>query len=182
MRTNPITRLAAVGLLTASFAAPGAAQAQGPPKPASEMAQVAYFEGTWTCSGKMFESPMSPAGTMTGSVEVRKDLNGHFQSGTIKGSSPNMPPFEGRFHLTYDSGMKRFVMLWVDNMGGWSQSSSSGWKGDVLVYEGDAHMGGHTMKSRDTFTRSGPASMKHTWEAQMDGKWMPLGEETCTKK
>ena len=36
--------------------------------------------------------------------------------------------------------MKQFVMLWADNMGGWSQSTSSGWKGDVMVYEGDSHM------------------------------------------
>ena len=182
MRTHPIRRLAALGLFTVAFAAAAAAQEQGPPKPAPEMAQIAYFEGTWSCSGKTFESPMGPAGAMNGSVDVRKDLNGHFQSGTVKGSSPSMPPFEGRFHVTYDTGLKQFVMLWADNMGGWSQSASSGWKGDVLVYEGEAHMGGHAMKSRDTFTRSGAGSMKHTWEGQVDGKWMPLGEETCTRK
>ena len=39
MRTCSITGLAAVGLLTASFAAVGSAQ-QGPPKPAPEMAQI----------------------------------------------------------------------------------------------------------------------------------------------
>ena len=181
MRTCSITGLAAVGFLTASFAAVGSAQ-QGPPKPAPEMAQMAYFEGTWTCTGKMFESPMGPAGTMTSTAVIRKDLNGHFQTGTIKGSSPNQPPFEGRFNATYDPGMKQHVMLWVDNMGGWSQSATTGWKGDELVYEGDAHMAGQTMKSRDTFTKSGPASMKHAWEMQTKGKWMPVGDETCTKK
>lgn len=175
-----ITRLAAVALVTAAFAAVGSAQ-QGPPKPAPEMAQIAYFEGSWTCDGKMFETPMGPAGSMTSTADIRKELNGHFQSGTIKGSAANMPPFEGRFHVTYDAGMKQYVMLWVDNMGGWSQSTSTGWKGDVMVYEGEGHMGGQTMKSRDTFTKSGAASMKHSWEMQMDGKWMPAGEETCTK-
>ncbi|MEO6212312.1 MAG: DUF1579 family protein [Vicinamibacterales bacterium] len=181
MRMCSINSLVAVGLLTASFAAVSSAQ-QAPPKPAPEMSQMAFFEGSWTCSGKMSESPMGPAGAMKSTVEVRKDLNGHFQTGTIKGSMPNMPPFEGRFNSTYDAGMKQYLMMWVDNMGGWSQSASSGWKGDSLVYEGDTHMGGQTMKGRDTFTKSGPASMKHTWEMQMDGKWMPLGDETCQKK
>jgi len=176
-----ITSLAAVSLVTVAFAGAGWAQ-QGPPKPAPEMAQLAYFEGMWTCNGKSFETPMGPAGTMKSTADIRKELNGHFQSGTIKGSMANMPPFEGRFHATYDTGMKQFVMLWVDNMGGRAESTSSGWKGDTLSYEGEGHMGGQTMKSRDTFTKSGPTSMKHAWEMQIDGKWMPAGEETCTKK
>lgn len=176
MRTFSLTAVAVV----AAFAV-GSAQPQGPPKPAPEMEQVAFFEGSWTCKGKTFETPMGPAGDMTSTADIRKDLNGHFQSGTIKGTMSNQPPFEGRFHMTYDAGMKQFVMLWVDNMGGWAQTTSSGWKGDTMVYEGEGHMGGHTMKSRDTFTR-GDKSMKHAWAMQMDGKWVPAGEETCTKK
>lgn len=172
---------AAAALLLAPFAAAGSGQ-EGPSKPAPEMAQIAYFEGMWTCEGKTFQTPMGPAGAMKGSADIRKALNGHFQSGTIKGSIPNMPPFEGRFHTTYDTGMKQFVMLWVDNMGGRAQSMSSGWKGDTMMYEGEGHMGGQTMKSRDTFTKNGPTAMKHTWEVQVDGKWMPAGEETCRKK
>ena len=181
MRKVSSLSAAAVAVVLASVAALAAAQ-QGPPKPAAEMSQLAYFEGTWTCKGKMHATPMAPAGEMSSTTEIRRDLDGHFQSGTIKGSSPNMPPFEGRFHATYDTGMKRFVMLWVDNMGGWAQSSSPGWKGDVLVYEGEGHMGGQTMKGRDTFTKAGPSSMKHSWEMEVNGKWMTAGEETCQKK
>jgi hypothetical protein len=176
-----IKTLTAVALFTAAGAAVGAAQ-QGPPKPPAEMSQIAFFEGTWTCQGKTFESPMGPAGAMKGTADIRKDLNGHFQTGTIKGSMPNMPPFEGRFHVTYDVGMKQFVMLWVDNMGGRSQSTSSGFKGDTMLYEGEGHMAGQTSKSRDTFTKKGPSSMRHAWEMEIGGKWIPLGDETCQKK
>jgi len=130
----------------------------------------------------MFESPMGPAGSMTSTAVIRKDLGGHFQTGTIKGTMAKQPPFEGRFSETYDPGLKQFVMLWVDNMGGWSQSTTSGWKGDILTYEGDSHMGPQTMRSRDTFTRSGAGEMKHVWEGSIKGKWMTLGEETCRKK
>jgi hypothetical protein len=160
----------------------GSAVAQEMPKPASEMSQIAFFEGSWTCQGKANESPMGPAGEIKSTAEIRKDLNGFWQSGVVKGTMANMPPFEGRFHVTYDAGAKQFLMLWVDNMGGWSQSTTSGWKGDILTYEGESHMGPQTMKSRDTFTRSGPGAMKHAWEASINGKWMTIGEETCRKK
>ena len=56
-----ISGLAVVGLLTASFAASGAAQ-QGPPKPAPEMSQLTYMEGTWTCDGKMQDIGMNQSG------------------------------------------------------------------------------------------------------------------------
>lgn len=181
MRKRSIFGVAAAALWTASFAVSASAQ-QGPPKPAPEMSQIAYFEGTWTCEGKTFESPMGPAGAMKSTAVVRKDLGGHFQTGSIKGTGANMPPFEGTFHMTYDTGLKQFVMLWVDNMGGWAQNMSSGWKGDTMIYEGEGHMGGQTMKGRDTFTKTGATAMKHTWEMQVNGKWTPAGEETCKKK
>jgi hypothetical protein len=179
---NWINGVAAVGLFTAAFATAGLAQPQGPPKPAPEMSQMAYFEGNWTCSGKMIDSPMGPGGPTKSTVNARRDLDGFFVTGVVKGTMPNMPPIEGRFHMTYDTGLKQFVMLWIDNMGAWAQNTSPGWKGDTLVYEGDGHMGGQTMKGRDTFTKSGPTSMKRVSEMEMNGKWMPMGEETCTKK
>ena len=177
-----IISVSAAAIVTASLAAAEVRQQQGPPKPAPEMAQMAFMEGTWTCQGKMFQTPFSPAGTMTSSAEIRKDLGGFFQTGVIKGTSKEMPPFEGRFHLTYDSGTKQFVMLWVDNMGGWSQTTSSGWKGDTIVYSGEGHMGGQKVNGRDTFTKSGPTSMRHSWEMEIGGKWTPAGDETCQKK
>ncbi len=170
----------ALGVVT--LLAAGVARGQEMPKPASEMSQIAYFEGNWSCQGKMLETPFGPAGEMKGTVTVKKDLGGFFQSGVVKGTMPNMPPFEGRFHVTFDPGAKQFVMLWVDSMGGWAQSSASGWKGDTLVYEGDSHMGPQTFKSRDTFTRAGASAMKHAWEANVNGKWIAIGEETCNKK
>ena len=180
MRTSVIRGVAAAFVLAVPLAI--GASTQDAPKPAPEMSQIAFFEGSWTCEGKMFATPMGPAGEMKSTADIRKDMNGFFQTGTIKGTMANMPPFEGRFHATYDPGMKRFVMLWVDNMGGWAQNTSAGWKGDVMVYEGDGHMGGQIVKGRDTFTKTGTNAMKHASEMQLNGKWTPAGEETCRKK
>ena len=175
MRTCTFGVAAAVVLLSAGLVA------QETPKPAPEMSQLAFFEGSWTCQGKMNASPMGPAGEMQSTADIKKDLGGFFQSGMIKATMKGMPPMDGRFHVTYDPGGKQFVMFWVDNMGGWAQNTSSGWKGDTMVYSGESHMGPQKMQTRDTFTR-GTGTMKHMWEAQMDGKWMTLGEETCKKK
>jgi hypothetical protein len=159
------------------------ARAQEMPKPSPEMARLDFFEGNWTCQGKVNDSPMGPGGAMTATAQVRDDLGGFWQAGTIKGTIAKMPAFEGRFYETYDPAAKHFVMFWVDNMGGWSRSTSPGWQGDNIAYEGESHMPGQKpMKTRDMFARSGAASMKHTWEMQIDGKWVQVGEENCTKK
>ena len=163
--------------------AQAAAEKKAPemPKPAAEMSKLDYFEGDWTCEGTMFPSPFGPGGKMTSTARIKDDLGGFWQTGMIKGNSPAMPPFEGLFHTTYDPAGKQYVMLWVDNMGAWARSTSPGWQGDKMVYEGEGHMGGQTMMGRDTFAKAADGSMKHTWEMQMDGKWVPMGDETCRK-
>ncbi len=175
----------AISVLAASFlvATVATLSAQMPmPKPAPEMSQMAFFEGMWACEGNMLETPISPAGAMSTTADIKKDLDGFWQVGTIKGTAKGMPPFEGRFYVTYDPTAKTYTMFWADSMGGWSTSTASGWKGDTIVYEGDMHMGGQTIKSRETFTKGGASMMKHVSEAQMSGKWMPTYEETCKKK
>ena len=60
------------------------------------------------------------------------------------------PAMEGMFHMTYDPGPKQYVMLWVDNMGGYSKETSSGWEGDKIVFSGQTAMGGKQMGTRDS--------------------------------
>src|SRR5262245_23124934 len=106
-----VTSIVGAAVVLFAAAATLAAQ-QRPPKPPAELSQLAYFEGTWSCQGKTFETPMGPATTTQSTVVARKDLGGHFQTGTIKGASPKMPRFEGRYSGTCDPDGKQFVMLW----------------------------------------------------------------------
>jgi Protein of unknown function (DUF1579) len=156
---------------------------EGPPKPAPEMSNLKAFDGGWTCEGKSEASPMGPAGTMKGTVKSHTDLGGFWQSGMVKSTMAGMPgAMEGMFHMTYDPGAKQYVLLWVDNMGAYSQSTAAGWQGDKIVFNGNMSMGGKKMGTRDTFTKATDGSwLKHDWEGQIDGKWMPLGSETCKK-
>ena len=151
------------------------------PTPAAEINTLSVFDGSWTCEGAMPPGPMGPGGKMKSRVKSKRDLGGFWQTGTVKGSMEGMPEMEGMFHITYEPGSKSYVMLWVDNMGGFSQTTSTGWEGDKLVFSGEGTMGGKKMMGRDTFTKNADGTLRHAWEMQMDGKWVPMGDETCRK-
>lgn len=176
-------RIASAAVLAGLLAVASTAVAQAPaaPKPAPEMAQLEFFEGYWTCEGNVEATPFGPAGKITSTVKAGDDLGGFWQSGTVKGTMTGMPPMEGKFHVTWDPGSKAFVMFWVDSMGAWSRSTAPGWAGDKLVYTGEGVMSGQKTASRDTFTRNADGSLGHSWEMQVDGKWIPGGSETCRK-
>jgi uncharacterized protein DUF1579 len=165
--------------------APGAvlpAVPEGAMKPPAEIANLQYFDGNWTCDGTTSPGPMGPGGKVTSSVKSHTDFGGFWQSGMVKSSMGTKPAMEGMFHMTYDPGPKEYVLLWVDNTGGYSKETSSGWDGDKIVFTGTSAMGGKQVPTRDTFVKSGKTSMKHDWEGQMDGSsWTAMGSETCKR-
>jgi len=158
---------------------PAGAMAQ--PKPAAEMSNLKFFDGSWSCSGDGAMEPGGPMMKMNSSVKSQSDLGGFWQSGTVKGTTPGMPPFEGMFHMTWDAAARQYVMLWVDNMGAWSQTRASGWTGDKMVFSGEGQMGDQKMAMRDTFTRKADGNLGHTGEMQVKGQWMKMMDETCRK-
>ena len=158
--------------------------ASGPavPRPAPELAQLRYFLGTWHCEGNAPASPMGPAHKSRATVVTRLDLDGFWYSGTVREEKApgGPPPLSGLFHETYDAAHKQFVMLWVDNFGGWSTETSAGWDGDNIVFSGEAAMGGEKVPVRDAFAKKGEAEMVHSYEMTMSGQKI-TGDETCRK-
>jgi hypothetical protein len=152
------------------------------PTPAAEMANLKIFGGNWSCTG---EGAMEPGGAMMkmdSTVTGKSDLGGFWQSGTVKGAAMGgMPPFEGMYHMTWDPAAKGYVMLWVDNMGGWSQARASGWEGDKIVFNGDSQMGTQKMRVRDTFTRKADGTLTHMGEMEAGGRWTKMMDETCRR-
>ena len=119
---------------------------------------------------------------MTSTVESHTDLGGFWQSGTVKATGGGMPgTMEGSFRMTYEPGTKQYVLFWMDSMGAFSKAVSSAWEGDTMVFTGEGTMGGLTTPVRDSFTKGADGTLQHTWEIQADGKWMPMGKETCRK-
>jgi hypothetical protein len=190
MSTRSIAGLLATLALVVAPAAGSNAQekkAQKPagtmavPKPPAEMSNLVFFAGHWTCSGEGAMEPGGPMMKMTSTVTSNADLGGFWQSGAVKGTTVGMPPFHGMFHMTYDPGAKDYVMLWVDDMGGWSQMRSPGWQGDKIVFTGESTMGGKRMTARDTFTKGAGGSLVHLGEMQAGSGYTKMVEETCRK-
>jgi hypothetical protein len=165
-----------------AFAASSLFASEAPPQPAAEMANLKVFDGSWACEGKANPGPMGPGGAVKSLVTSQTDLNGFWQTGTVKSTGAGMPgTMEGRFHMTYDPGAKQYVMVWIDNMGAWSQETSTGWAAGKMVFTGESKMGGQKMSVRDTFVKNADGSLEHDWEGQVDAKWTPFGSETCRK-
>ncbi len=156
----------------------------GPPKPAPEMAQLGYFAGSWHCSGKTFATPMGPEHATEGTAHGQMTLGGFrlvINYDETK-TALNPMPYHVLQVMGWDAGAKAFDSACFDVFGGSCTQTSAGWKGDDLVFEGSAMMGGQKMGARDTFTKVSASELKHKGEMQgADGKWMMGDEETCHK-
>jgi len=174
--------IAALVLTTSSVLAKDAPM----PAPAipAEVAQVAYFVGTWHCSGKGFAMPMSPEHATTGTVHAAMAAGGRWLHTTYDEdkTAANPTPYHIGLYTGYDSAKKQFAQSSFDTMGGYATQTGTGWNGDVMVFEGSANGMPESMGVRDTFTKKGASEFMHTGEMQgADKKWMKTDEETCKK-
>jgi hypothetical protein len=166
----------------ALLAAVQLAVAQGNPQPGppKELAQLKSYEGSWSCHGNVPEGPFGPAHKSETHVRIHGDLDGMWLSGSIEevATKENPSPFKGVTHMTYNAAAQNFVMIWVDNLGGFATQSSPGWDGSKMVWLGDGTMAGQKIVARDTFTKQG-AELQHLGELQLDGKWVVVQDEVC---
>lgn len=169
----------------AVFAALPALAADAPPMPAPgpELAQLAFFAGDWTCTGKAEASPMGPEHATTAAVHIRRELGGFWYVGHLdeKKTAANPHPISFAFFMGYDGTAKMMTLDGYDVMGGRSHQTASGWQDGKLVFLGENAGGGPPIPARDTFTKKGDATLEHLGEMQVAGKWMNLDEETCTR-
>lgn len=152
-------------------------------KPDPMLRQLDFLAGNWACKGTSFATPMGPEHPTQGTVSGGWKLGDYWLAFSYAEMSTdkNPMPYAVSGFMGYDMGQKKLSMGGVDNMGGYSTSFSEGWKGDTLTFEGPWHMGPMTMKGRDSFMKKGAEAFVHSASAEMDGKWVKLDEETCTK-
>jgi hypothetical protein len=176
------TKLAMLGLVVLATVQTALAQGAPSSRPPKEMAELKFYAGSWTCHGGVPEGPLGPAHKSTTSVKFQSDLGGMWLSGRVEeaASKANPHPFKGVVHMNYDPAAKKFVMLWVDNTGGWAKQTSSGWELEKMVWLGDGSMGDKTIAARDTFTKKG-AELQHLGEIRIDDKWVVVQDEVCKK-
>ena len=172
-------------LVLAACLAAGIVFAQQPaPKPAPELQQLKWFEGTWGCQGDAPASPFGPAHKTQSTLTAKSGLGGYWVLGTVKEAktAENPQPVEGVLQIGYDTAGKHFIFNWVDNFGSFSTETSAGWQGDTMSWSGEQNVMGQKMKVRDSFTKKGAAEFTHKFEYENKGKWEPIVDETCKKK
>jgi len=145
--------------------------------------QLDPLVGKWQCKGVAYTTPWFPEHPTAATVSQEWILGGKWLAFTYaeKKTAENPMPFTATGYFGYDPETKMLVVGGVDSGGGFSSGMSKGWMGDVLVFEGPWHMGAMTSKARDTFTKKGTAEVTHLGEVEYEGKWVKLGQETCTK-
>jgi hypothetical protein len=155
----------------------------GPPAPSPELAKLAFFAGDWTCKGKVDATPLGPAHATVGKVHISKGIGGFWYMGlyTEKKTAENPHPMVFQFVQGYDGTAKAFTMDCFDAFGGHCHQTAAGWQGGKLVYTGESTGSGPAAPVRDTFAKTGDASLEHTGEMQMEGKWVAIDHETCAR-
>lgn len=177
-------KLRALAVLTVVLASTSAfAQTPPTPTPSAHLKELAYFTGTWKCTGMTFASQMGPQHATMATVEASWGLGGFWLLTNFSESRSvaNPHPYAFRGVWGWDEKENKVVWSAADDMGGYTTSSSAGWKGNALTMEGPMHAGKELMNGRDTFTKKSASQMVHTGEIEMNAKWVKLDEETCTK-
>lgn len=163
-------------------AAPAPMMSMAPP---AEMWQINSLAGNWTCTGKTFASPMmGPEHATEATVSATSELGGrwlvsHYRE---KKTAANAMPVDGDEYWTYDAGGKKWQRVAIDNMGGVSQGSATGWQTGTITWMNEGAMGGQKFRERDTFTKKSDREVFYKGDIQgKNGKWMPAWETTCRK-
>jgi hypothetical protein len=162
-----------------------AEEAPAMPAPAPELKQLAFFDGDWKCTGKADASPFGPEHATQATVQVHDNLGGFWHAGRYeeKKTAVNPQPMSFDFVWGYDPAAKAWTLDGFDALGNRSQEKSSGWQNGMLVYEGTSSgPGAPTSAVRDTFTKKSGSVLEHFSEMQVEGKWVRLDLETCTRK
>jgi hypothetical protein len=153
------------------------------PKPPPEMGQLQYFQGFWMCRGEVSASSRGSAHPTRTTVSINRDLGGMWLAGKVKEmqAPEGILPLEGMLHMAWDPGPKEYVLVWVDNAASYGTLRSAGWAGDVFEWSGAMTIAGQPVQVRDRLTRKGSTQVVHTSEANVDGAWVAVSEETCRK-
>ena len=176
--------IAAVAVAVTAGVPAALAQAPAAPvKPAPELDQLKFFEGSWRCDGKVPAGPMGPEHAYKSTFKVKKDLDGFWYVADYeqKKSKENPVPIRARAYFGYDGGAKRYVLGVHDNAGGLMSATSPGWDGERMIAAGDGTAMGQKVAFRDTFTKKGERELVWLGEMKMGKDWMVVGNDTCKR-
>ncbi len=179
-------KLVALAALAASAALaqdkPPAAAKPAMPTPPEELKVEKWFTGEWSCKGKQNPGPMGPGGPTASKLSAKLELGGFWMNYHVNATQGPMKGEVVDGFATWDADAKNHMRYEFNPGPGWTRTTSSGWTGDTLVFEGEGLMFGKKIPIRHTFTRKGDNEFHGSFEATgPDGKMMETDETTCTR-
>lgn len=149
--------------------------------PNAALAQLKPLAGSWTCTGRTFGP--GPEHATSGALTFAWQLDGFWLEARSEEqkATANPVPVSSISYLGYDDLQQSLAATSVDNLGGTAAQTTAGWQGDKLVLEGPARRYSVQFQARDTFVRHGEAQLVHTLEADVNGSWVNLHEDTCQR-
>ncbi|MBV8199109.1 MAG: DUF1579 family protein [Acidobacteria bacterium] len=152
-----------------------------PPVPNAALAQLKALEGSWTCAGRTLGP--GPEHATSAAMTFAWHLDGFWLEVRYEESktAANPVPWSSVSQWGFDELLQTLASSTVDSFSGIASQSSPGWQGDKLVFEGTAHRFATQFQARDTFSRHGDSQLLHTLEADVNGSWIKLHEDTCDR-
>jgi hypothetical protein len=151
-----------------------------PPKPGPEHKRLERMVGQWNYQGEVKESPMGPAGKVTGSETCEWFQGGFAIVCRTKGTGPK-GPMTGMNVMSYQPAQKAYTYYAIssqgDNIFVHGQIS-----GNVWTFEDTMEVEGKPMKIRATVTEESPTVTAFKLEAGAEGNMMVVEEGKSTKQ
>jgi hypothetical protein len=151
------------------------------PTPGPEHKRLAAFAGQWNFEGEAKESPLGPAGKLSGSDTCEWFAGGFQLVCRSKGSGPR-GPMTGMAVMSYDPARKAYTYYAMSSLGD-NIFVRGQVQGKVWTWTDEATMEGKKVKFVATITEDSPTSNSFKLEVSVDGGPMTVVETgKSTKK
>jgi hypothetical protein len=108
-----------------------------PTTPKPDFSSMSFLAGTWNCTERNTRRPSAYTYTNTNSM----DPSGYWMVTNAVSHPSSWAPTETKsvIKTTYDGSTSRWVAVSTDDQGGYDLSTSSGWKGDKIVWHDESY-------------------------------------------
>jgi ketosteroid isomerase-like protein len=161
---------------------PGLTLPTGPPKAdaADGLKRLAFLAGQWTYAGESKQSPLGPAGKISGTIHCDWFAGGLHLVCQGEGKGPT-GPVQGFSIYGWDRDAKDYTYYGIESTG-FGSSARGSVEGRVWTYLFDMKVGGKPLRMRSTSVEESPTVF--TWKdetATGGGPWVMTGEGRAEK-
>lgn len=164
---------------------PGRAQVETTPiplNPKPDLSSMHYHIGTWRCTATNTRRGVP----YTDTVKYVIDPTGFWIVATDVSDPVSFDPHKHTTvtRMTYDGSTSRWITLSTDEQGGYDMSTSSGWKGNTIVWHDAAYPKTSNIASSGdtTVTKVSPKKETSSFSFTEPSGRVITGKSVCTKR